>query len=82
MAIVVIDIYLEFKREFSKLIGFLVIALIVVGLMLGQRRAVRAIQPYHWSITSNRLWSCKLTHPSYESSGMEGMKEGDKMVRR
>ena len=31
MAIVVIGIYLGFKREFSKLIGFLVIALIAVG---------------------------------------------------
>ena len=30
MAIVVIGIYLGFKREFSKLIGFLVVALIAV----------------------------------------------------
>lgn len=34
MAIVVIGIYLGFKREFSKLIGFLVVALIAVGLVL------------------------------------------------
>lgn len=33
MAIVVIGIYLEFTREFSKLVGFLVIALIAVGLV-------------------------------------------------
>ncbi len=33
MAIVVMDIYLGFEREFSKLIGFLVITLIVVGLV-------------------------------------------------
>lgn len=33
MAIVVIDIYLGFKCEFSKRIGFLVIALIAVGLV-------------------------------------------------
>ena len=33
MAIVVISIYLGFKREFSKLIGFLVIALIAIGLV-------------------------------------------------
>ena len=32
MAIVVIGIYLGFKREFSKLIVFLVVALIAVGL--------------------------------------------------
>ena len=32
MAIAVIGVYLGFKREFSKLIGFLVIALIAVGL--------------------------------------------------
>ena len=33
MAIVVIGIYLGFKREFPKLIAFLVIALIAVGLV-------------------------------------------------
>ena len=33
MTIVVIGIYLGFKREFSKLIGFLVIALVAVGLV-------------------------------------------------
>ncbi|MBC2007131.1 hypothetical protein IA868_02085 [Listeria welshimeri] len=33
MAIVVIGIYLGFKREFSKLIGFLIIALIAVGVV-------------------------------------------------
>ncbi|MDF4231235.1 hypothetical protein L5I17_05630 [Enterococcus faecalis] len=33
MAIVVIGVYLGFKREFSKLIGFLIIALIAVGLV-------------------------------------------------
>ena len=34
LAIVVIGLFLGFKREFSKLIGFLVIALIAVGLVL------------------------------------------------
>lgn len=33
MAIVVIGLYLGFKREFTKLIGFLIIALIAVGLV-------------------------------------------------
>ena len=33
MAIVIIGIYLGFKREFSKLIGFLIVALIAVGLV-------------------------------------------------
>ncbi|HFD6749679.1 TPA: hypothetical protein ACF3QW_001699 [Enterococcus faecium] len=33
MAIVVIGVFLGFKREFSKLIGFLVIVLIAVGLV-------------------------------------------------
>ena len=33
MAIAVIGVHLGFKREFSKLIGFLVIALIAVGLV-------------------------------------------------
>lgn len=33
LAIVVIGLYLAFKREFSKLIGFLIIALIAVGLV-------------------------------------------------
>ena len=32
-AIVVIGLYLGFKREFSKLIGFLIIAMIAVGLV-------------------------------------------------
>jgi multisubunit Na+/H+ antiporter MnhC subunit len=33
VAIVVIGIYLGFKRAFSKLIGFLIVALIAVGLV-------------------------------------------------
>ena len=33
VAIVVIGLYLGFKREFSKLIGFLVVSLIAVGLV-------------------------------------------------
>ena len=33
LAIVVIGLYLGFKREFSKLIGFVIIALIAVGLV-------------------------------------------------
>lgn len=33
MAIVVIGVYLGFKREFSKLIGFLIVAAIAVGLV-------------------------------------------------
>lgn len=33
LAIVVIWLYLGFKREFSKLIGFLIISLIAVGLV-------------------------------------------------
>ena len=33
LAIVVIVLYLGFKREFSKLIGFLVVSLVAVGLV-------------------------------------------------
>ncbi|BDQ49568.1 hypothetical protein EfsSVR2281_13790 [Enterococcus faecalis] len=33
LAIVVIGLYLDFKREFSKLIGFIIIAIIAVGLV-------------------------------------------------
>ncbi|EFO67287.1 TPA: hypothetical protein ACI0WQ_000163 [Streptococcus agalactiae] len=33
LVIVVIGLYLGFKREFSKLIGFLIIAIIAVGLV-------------------------------------------------
>lgn len=48
MAIVVIGIYLGFKREFSKLIGFLVVALVAVGLCIQcvrrKRRIVTVIQ--------------------------------------
>ena len=43
MAIVVIGIYLGFKREFSKLIGFLVVALIAVGLVFKRWRCERCI---------------------------------------
>jgi multisubunit Na+/H+ antiporter MnhC subunit len=48
MAIVVIGVYLGFKREFSKLIGFLVVALIAVGLVFQcvwrKRCAVAVVQ--------------------------------------
>ena len=47
MAIVVIGIYLGFKREFSKLIGFLVVALIAVGLVF--KFLVRQMQ---------QVWDC------------------------
>ncbi|WP_270360958.1 hypothetical protein [[Eubacterium] hominis] len=40
MSIVVIGIYLGFKREFSKLIGFLVVALIAVGLVFNAGKDV------------------------------------------
>ncbi|OFL63372.1 hypothetical protein HMPREF2758_04765 [Facklamia sp. HMSC062C11] len=33
LAIVVIGLYLDFKREFSKLISFLIISIIAVGLV-------------------------------------------------
>ena len=33
LAIVIIGLYLAFKREFSKLIGFLIISVIAVGLV-------------------------------------------------
>ena len=33
LVLMVIGIYLGFKREFSKLIGFLVVALVAVGLV-------------------------------------------------
>ena len=40
MAIVVIGIYLGFKREFSKLIGFLVVALVAVESEFKRRNAL------------------------------------------
>lgn len=33
LAIVIIGLYLGFKREFSKLVGFLVVSLLAVGLV-------------------------------------------------
>ncbi len=33
LAIVIIGLYLAFKREFSKLIGFLIISVVAVGLV-------------------------------------------------
>ena len=44
MAIVVIGIYLGFKREFSKLIGFLVVALVAVGLVFNAS-GVKDVKP-------------------------------------
>lgn len=48
MAIVVIGIYLGFKREFSKLIGFLVVALVArwscIQCVRRKRRIVTVIQ--------------------------------------
>ena len=37
LAIVVIGLYLGFKREFSKLIGFLVVSLVAVGLVFNAK---------------------------------------------
>ena len=44
MAIVVIGIYLGFKREFSKLIGFLIVALIGIQCQWCQRRVAGTVQ--------------------------------------
>lgn len=61
MAIVVIGIYLGFKREFSKLIGFLVIALIAVGLVFnGRWRKRRTLKPVQQDYRSVNL----LFHPT------------------
>ena len=43
LAIVVIGLYLGFKREFSKLIGFLIIAIIAVGLVFNAAGGVKDI---------------------------------------
>ncbi len=67
MAIVVIGIYLGFKREFSKVNRLPCDCLnrCRAGIQCRrcQGRAVRAVQPYHWSVTINRLRSRKLTCP-------------------
>ena len=62
MAIVVIGIYLGFKREFSKLIGFLVVSLIAVGLVFNaerERRSAHAVQSDHRRIR-NGVWMCAI----------------------
>ena len=43
VAIVVIGLYLGFKREFTKLIGFLVVAMLSVGLVLQKHKFDRGI---------------------------------------
>ena len=43
MTIVVISIYLGFKREFSKFIGFLVVALVAVGLVFNAASGVKDV---------------------------------------
>lgn len=62
LAIVVIGLYLGFKREFSKLIGFLIIAIIAVGLDLqrcwSKRHFTRAIQSHYWCLNKTvLLWN-------------------------
>lgn len=52
MAIVVIGIYLGFKREFSKLIGFLVVSLIAVGLVFNAA-GVKDVLAHSCSIRSS-----------------------------
>lgn len=66
MAIVVIGIYLGFKREFSKLIGFLVVALIAVGLVFnasGVMISVRTSAPLLWT------WGQKSCSPIHKAKG-------------
>ena len=62
LAIVVIGLYLGFKREFSKLIGFLIIAIIAVGLVFNagwsKRHFTRAIQSHYWCLNKTvLLWN-------------------------
>ena len=52
MAIVVIGIYLGFKREFSKLIGFLVVALVAVGLVFNCRATHSGLHKRHIIISN------------------------------
>ena len=65
MAIVVIGIYLGFKREFSKLIGFLVIALIAVGLVFNAGGVkdvlLELFNRIMWTIIIICVWSLGLT---------------------
>ena len=58
MAIVVIGIYLGFKREFSKLIGFLVVALVAVGLVFNACMTV-SVSLSH-SPVRERFMRCRL----------------------
>ena len=72
--------------------SLVLMAIVVIGIYLGfragiqcrrcQGRAVRAVQPYHWSVIISSLRSRKLTCPPYGSSGIGGMKGGDGMVHR
>ena len=60
LAIVVIGLYLGFKREFSKLIGFLIIAIIAVGLVFNAAGVkdifTRAIQSHYWCLNKTVLF--------------------------
>ena len=62
LAIVVIGLYLGFKREFSKLIGFLIIAIIAVGLVFNAAGVkdilLGAIQSHYWCLNKTvLLWN-------------------------
>ena len=79
MAIAVIGVYLGFKREFSKLIGFLVIALIAVGLVFNAAGVKAYCYSYltRLSVRRNHQFADTQTYLSpYGSSGIGGMKRG------
>ena len=63
MAIVVIGIYLGFKREFSKLIGFLIVALIAVGLVFNADR-VAYLESLGWLTAAQPSAEEALTLPT------------------
>ena len=57
LAIVVIGLYLGFKREFSKLIGFLVVSLVAVGLVFNAD-GVKAVSYTHLDVYKRQLLRC------------------------
>ena len=54
LAIVVIGLYLGFKREFSKLIGFLVVSLVAVGLVFNAD-GVKAVSYTHLDVYKRQV---------------------------
>lgn len=71
LAIVVIGLYLGFKREFSKLIGFLIIAIIAVGLVFN----AAGVKDILLELLDNHAWQSDNETSSNVAEALESVNE-------